>query len=248
MKKLFPAIAILILALTVTACTPAVQNEAPETETTTVQTNDATDAATNATTDSQASSIETSEEETESVTFTTSHSMAETTHTEKTHTKSPTTVKKETTTKKKVVTTKKPETTSSDSKKLPSYNPESEIVALFNKVNNYRTQNGLSKLTLDPDICKMAYIRAKEQGTVKGHERPDGSKYYSVLDEYNYNYSGCGENIAFVWNVSVDEAFNKWKDSPTHNQNMLESRFTKAGIAMYRNIDGSYSIVNLFAC
>lgn len=248
MKKLFPAIAILILALTATACSPAVQDETPETETTTVQTIDTTGATADETTGSQASSFTTSDEKTEGIAPTASHNMADTTHTEKAQTQSPTTVKKETTTKKKVVTTKKPETTSSDSKKLPSYYPESEIVALFNKVNNYRTQNGLSKLTLDPDLCKMAYVRAKEQGTVKGHERPDGSKYYSVLDEYNYSYSGCGENIAFIWNVSADEAFNKWKDSPTHNQNMLESRFTKAGIAMYRNVDGSYSIVNLFAC
>ncbi len=244
MKKFFPAIVILILALTLTACSPAIQNNEPETGITSEQTNNAK----NTTTDSQAPLVGTSAEQTEDVSSTAPHSTTKTDSTDKSHTNNLTTVKSETTTKKTVVTTKKSETTSSNSKKLPSYYPESEIIALFNKVNNYRTQNGLSKLTLDPDICKMAYIRAKEQGTVKGHDRPDGSKYYSVLDEYNYSYSGCGENIAFIRNVSTDEAFNKWKDSPTHNQNMLESRFTKAGIAMYRNIDGSYSIVNLFAC
>lgn len=164
------------------------------------------------------------------------------------HRLSPQLLSKKTTTKKKVVTTKKPETTTANSKKLPQYSPEAEIVALFNKVNNYRVQNGLSKIAMDPDICKMAYIRAQEQKSLKGHDRPDGSKYYTILDEYNYKYSGCGKNIAFIWNVSADEAFNKWKDSPSHNQNMLDSHWTKAGIAMCRNADDSYSIVNIFAC
>lgn len=243
MKKIFFATAILILTLTVTACSHAVPDNKPEKETTSVQTT--TTAETTTKTQATESKIE-SEHTEDSLTST--ENITKINSNDKPCTDGLTTIKAETTTKEKVVTTKKPETTSSGSQKLPSYYPESEIIALFNKVNNHRTQNGLPKLTLDHDICKMAYIRAQEQETLKGHDRPDGSKYYSILDEYNYSYSGCGENIAFIWNVSANEAFNKWKDSPTHNQNMLESRFTKAGIAMYRNVDGSYSIVNLFAC
>lgn len=249
MKKLFPAIAVLILALTVTACTPAVQDEIPEAETTTVQKNDETDAITNATaTDSQVSTTETSGAETEKVTPTGSHSMAQTTHTEKTHTQSPTTVKKETTTKKKVVTTKKTETTVAHSIKLPEYSPQPSAVGLFAEINKYRENNNLNKLTLDAELCKIAYVRAIEQNTLKGHDRPDGSKYYTILDDYNYNYSGCGENISFGKNVTVESTFDRWANSDAHNQNMLESRWTKAGIAMYRNTDNSYNIVILFAC
>ena len=153
-----------------------------------------------------------------------------------------------TTTNKPVTTTQKVTTTSPSSPKLPSYSPETEIVTLFNKINDYRVQNGLNKLVLDPELCKMAYVRAQEQDSVQGHTRPDGTSYYSILDEYNYNYMGCGENISFFWNVSASESFDNWKNSPTHNDNMLNSKWTKSGIAMRRNSDGTYSIVHLFVC
>lgn len=94
----------------------------------------------------------------------------------------------------------------------------------------------------------MAYLRAKEQNTLKGHDRPDGSKYYTILDEYGYDYFGCGENISFEKNVTVSSTFERWENSTAHNENMLESRWTKAGIGMYRNVDGSYNIVILFVC
>lgn len=145
-------------------------------------------------------------------------------------------------------TTTKPQTTPTPSKKLPNYTPEAEIVTLFNKINKYREEKGLSKLALDPELCKMAYIRAEEQKVLKGHTRPDNSKYYSILDEYNYSYMGCGENIAFFPDLAPDDIFNKWKGSAEHDANMTESRWTKSGIALYKNADGRYTIVLLFAC
>ena len=167
--------------------------------------------------------------------------------------KNPTTQKPSATTEKvtnkPVPTTKKPEpTTSASSKKLPNYTPEAEIVTLFNKINGYRQQKGLNKLTLDPELCKMAYIRAQEQKVLKGHTRPDNSKYYSILDEYNYSYMGCGENIAFFPDLVPDDIFNKWKGSSQHDSNMVNSNWTKSGIALCKNIDGTYIVVHLFAC
>lgn len=152
----------------------------------------------------------------------------------------------EVTTKKPVTTTQEATTKPATSQKLPSYTPDAEITALFNEINDYRAKNGLNKLILDPTLCKMAYVRADEQNTLKGHIRPDNTKYYSILDQYNYDYTGCGENIAFVGEISADRAFNLWKNSSTHNQNMLEPRWTKSGIAVHKYIDGTYSIVQIF--
>lgn len=153
-----------------------------------------------------------------------------------------------TTSRNPVTTTQKPQTTASSSKQLPNYAPEAEIKDVFNKVNKFRGQKGLGEMTLDPKLCKIAYIRAQEQKLLKGHTRPDNTKYYSALDEYNYSYMGCGENIEFISKLSPDEIFENWKDSSAHKGNILESRWTKSGIAMCRNVDGSYIIVQLFAC
>ena len=243
MKKIFFAAAILILALTVTACSHAVPDNKPEKEVTSVQTTTTTETTTKPQpTESKIESEHTGDAPSRT------ESTTKINITDKPQPGSPTTVKAETTTKKTVVTTKKAETTAAHSIKLPEYSPQPAAVGLFAEINKYREKNSLNKLTLDSELCKIAYVRAMEQSTLKGHDRPDGSKYYTILDEYNYNYSGCGENISFGKNVTVESTFDRWANSDAHNQNMLESRWTKAGIAMYRNVDSSYNIVILFAC
>lgn len=253
MKKFLPAIIILVAAITLTACSPAVppKNNNTTQETTAVQTTAATEKAT----EPQSITNENSDEKSESLTSKADNSTTKPVTTEETRTmpsssaaRPSTSAKAETTTAKAVTTTRTPETAPSYSIMLPQYSPQPEAVALFGEINNYRVKNGLNKLALDSELCKMAYLRAKEQNTLQGHNRPDGSKYYTILDEYGYNYFGCGENISFGKNVTVSSTFERWENSDLHNQNMLESRWTKAGIGMHRNVDGSYNIVILFAC
>lgn len=243
MKKFFPAVIMLILALIVTACAHTIPDNKTETEITDVQTTaTAETTAKLQTTESKIESGHTGDAPSSAKSTTKTNSTDKPLH------NSPTTVKVETTTKKTIVTTKKTETTAAHSIKLPEYSPQPSAVGLFAEINKYRENNSLNKLTLDSELCKMAYVRAMEQNTLKGHDRPDGSKYYTILDDYNYDYSGCGENISFGKNVMVESAFDRWANSDAHNRNMLESRWTKAGIAMYRNADNSYNIVILFAC
>lgn len=247
MKKIFASTAALLLVFSITACSGSVSNDNKQTESViTTHTSVSTEAPKKQETNS---SDTTKEKSTDKTPVEINTEIPETT--EKTKTTIPTTKEsvtaQETTTKKNVTTTRV-QTTSPSVKKLPLYFPEAEIIALFNKVNNYRTQNNLNKLALDSDLCKMAYIRAQEQDILRSHTRPDNTEYYTILDEYNYDYYGCGENLSFIHNVSVESTFDRWKNSSAHNENLLESRFTKAGIAMHQNSDRSYSIVLLFAC
>lgn len=263
MKKFLSVALTLILMLTISACSESEKNEKADSknalsDTTApikeevleeVATESYTEDSAEGTTTGHCTEESATAKEEDKVSSVTQKSE-QTTKNQAVTTKKPvsTTKKPVSTTKKSETTTKKPQTTASPSKKLPAYSPEAEIVTLFNTVNNYRVENGLKKLTLDPELCKMAYVRAKEQDYATGHTRPDGTEYYAILDEYNYDYMGCGENISFFWNVSASESFDNWKNSPTHNQNMLESRWTKSGIALHKNANGSYSIVHLFVC
>ncbi len=244
MKRFFSAMAALLLAFTITACSNSAPNNNQEQNNTT----EPTATATNPEKTSGTNQTKPPEQNTENTTNNKNTIEEKTTSAEKSDTKPSDATNNTTTVKNPVTTTQKPQTTTSPSKQLPNYSPESEIVDLSNIINTYRERNGLNKLTLDPALCKMAYIRAREQTVLKGHTRPDNSKYFSILDEYNYEYNGCGENIAFVWDLSADDIFNKWKGSSAHNGNMIESRWTKTGIALYKNTDGSYTIVHLFAC
>ncbi len=240
--KRFTAIVALLLAFSFTACSNSTKNNNQEQSNTTKTNSVISDTEEVSETNRENFYEKTTIEEVSNQDIVTN----ETSETTKNPDKKPsdTTTQKTTNADK----TTKPQTTPAPSKKLPNYTPESEIVTLFNKINKYREEKGLNKLVLDPALCKMAYIRAEEQKVLKGHTRPDNSKYYSILDEYNYSYMGCGENIAFFPDLSPDDIFNKWKGSAEHDANMTESRWTKSGIALYKNADGRYTIVHLFAC
>lgn len=247
MKRFFSAIVILILVFGVTACSVSTDVDDRETELTNTGRIDETFESESS--EENFTEEDFSEKSTEEKKTKGKAENKETTTREHSVTSAETTTEKiVTTTKKPVTTTKKAQTTATPSKNLPAYSPETEMVYLFNKINNYRAENGLNKLALDTDLCKLAYLRALEQRTLKGHTRPDNTAYYTILEEFNYDYYGCGENIAFYRNVSSDEIFEKWKNSSAHNQNMMEKRWTKSGIAMCKNPDGTYTIVHLFAC
>ena len=154
----------------------------------------------------------------------------------------PTTTKAET----PKATTSKPETTKVVPT-LPSYTPEEEMIELFNAVNNYRAENGTNKLLLDPEICKLAYIRAQEQNVILGHNRPDGTKFHTVFSQISHNYKGCSENIAIIIENSSEAALNGWKNSPPHNAAMLNPKYIRTGIALYPLDDGRYAVIQLFA-
>lgn len=146
----------------------------------------------------------------------------------------------------KIETTTKVTTTSPGSKIQVTYHPEKEIKDLHNTINKYRQENGLSPMTLDPELCQLAYQRACEQVILSGHTRPDGSKAYTILDENGYPYSATGENLCYLHNYPVETAFGQWKKSTTHNENMLYPEWTKSGLALYEKSPGEYEIAHIF--
>ena len=130
---------------------------------------------------------------------------------------------------------------------VPDYIPEQEVIDIYNAINDYREENGLHRLVLDEDLCKLAYIRAQEQGQVKGHTRPDGRRCNTVAKDYGYKYNGFGENIAIGPDADCYETVNGWKNSPGHNENMLKSKWTKTGLALCVLDNGRYAVVHLFS-
>ncbi len=155
-----------------------------------------------------------------------------------------------TTTKNTTTTVFFEETTSVEknlSEQTNNYYPEADVIELYNMVNMYRKNNGLEELTLDPELCQLAYIRAQEQAVSKGHTRPDGTRFITVFTEYGYKCKTGGENIVISSYRDIDRMFNNWKNSETHNENMLKSKWAKTGIALYRTEEGRYCFVQLFA-
>lgn len=116
-----------------------------------------------------------------------------------------------------------------------------EIIRL---TNEYRVSHGLPPLEKDPVLCEVAEIRAKEIVTTWSHTRPDGTKFYNILFDMNYQADAAGENLG-RYQTSVEEVMQMWKDSESHNKNML-SEYSKIGTAVYE-LDGEFYFVQIFA-
>lgn len=114
-------------------------------------------------------------------------------------------------------------------------------------VNIERTSRGLAAYSLDETLCAGANIRAQEIVTNFSHTRPDGTEPYTVLDQYNYQSTSLGENIA-AGQTTPAEVVETWMNSDGHRANILSESFTKMGVGYYESSSGyRYYWVQLFS-
>ena len=103
--------------------------------------------------------------------------------------------------------------------------------AVLELVNKARAAQGVDALTLDPDLCKAAAIRAEELGTYFSHDRPDGTSCFTVFEEVGIkSYHAAGENIAMGYTDAV-MVMEGWMNSPGHRANILSEDYSRIGIA-----------------
>lgn len=103
-------------------------------------------------------------------------------------------------------------------------------------INAEREKAGVVPLTYNEGAQIAADARALEINMSFSHTRPDGSRCFTVLDDYNL-FSGysLGENIAVGYSA-VEAAMNGWMNSPGHKENILSPDFTS--VAIGQNEDG----------
>ncbi len=193
-----------------------------------------------------------SEESSSSETETTEESTAATTTTATTAKKSAAATKKPdtatkkpaTTTKKSVTTTKKPSGSS-----LPALvNDSSFLNSAKSAINAERRKAGVSEMSIDYTMCKLAGVRAKEISKNQLHTRPDGRKYNTIYADYGVTKpKATGENIA--WATRFDSArdiVNYWMESTSgHREVMLNGKYKRFGIAMIRSGGKDYAVLML---
>ncbi len=186
-----------------------------------------------------------SEESSSSETETTEESTAAAATTATTTKKSATETKKPvTTTKKPVTTTEKPSGSS-----LPALvNDSSFLNSAKSAINAERRKAGVSEMSIDYTMCKLAGVRAKEVSKNQSHTRPDGRKYNTIYADYGVTKpKATGENIA--WATRFDSArdiVNYWMESTLgHREVMLNGKYKRFGIAMIRSGGKDYAVLML---
>ncbi len=129
-------------------------------------------------------------------------------------------------------------------------------------INAERSQRGLSALTLDPMLTATARAHSQEMCDQNyfDHQSPTPG-LSSPMDRYlasakqlglpQPEYLLVGENIYYCSVYSdiynVDYAHRAFMASPGHRANILEPRFAKVGIGIYRNAKGEFWVTEMFS-
>lgn len=118
-----------------------------------------------------------------------------------------------------------------------------EVVRL---VNEERKRLGLNELVIDEAMMTAAETRAKEQKTQFSHTRPNGTKCFTVFDEYEIPADYRGENLASGGKCSPDTVMKMWIASEGHYANIKNDRFSRIGVGYFES--GKYGYwAQLFA-
>jgi len=130
------------------------------------------------------------------------------------------------------------------------------------KVNAERTGRGLNVLAVDPLLVRTARAHSREMCALDyfDHHSPTPS-LTTPMDRYLkglHDEGGStpeslliGENIYYcsVFNdvYNVDYGHRALMNSPGHRANILEKRFTKIGLGVYRNARGEFWVTEMFS-
>lgn len=116
----------------------------------------------------------------------------------------------------------------------------------FVLLNADRRNAGLEPLTVNLKLSKLAADYAADMNTRKffSHVDPDGKDPFDRMAAIDIDFPNAGENIAL--SPDVESAHKMLMDSPLHRENILNPKFTEAGIGVRPNLRGGVYLVQEF--
>ncbi len=125
-------------------------------------------------------------------------------------------------------------------------NKEDEILTekeqeMFNKINQFREEEGVPVLTIKPELVEIARIKAKDmiENNYFEHYSPTYGSPFEMMQARDINYLLAGENLAGA--TTVDKALELLMESPEHKENILDLRYDKIGIGIIEG--GPYGLM-----
>jgi uncharacterized YkwD family protein len=113
---------------------------------------------------------------------------------------------------------------------------EKQVVELTNKE---RAKHGLSALTLDTELSKVAKAKSQDMSTNNyfDHNSPTYGSPFDMMKKFGISYKAAGENIA-KGQKTPEEVVQAWMNSEGHRANILSNKFTHIGVGHVAN--GNY--------
>jgi uncharacterized protein YkwD len=97
-------------------------------------------------------------------------------------------------------------------------------------ISGYRMNNGLTPVTVDPELMQLAQAQAQGMASRDKLDQNAARSIEERLRAQGYRAHAAVENISAGY-YTLAEAFSGWRDSPPHRANMLLSGATRMGIA-----------------
>jgi len=120
----------------------------------------------------------------------------------------------------------------------------------FEVTNEVRAKNGLSPLSWDGELTRMARTHSEKMAQLGffAHETPEGLRLRDRARVAKIRFQVIGENIAY--NEGVDDpgsfAVQRWMISSGHRENILSREFRASGVGSFTARDGRVYITQIF--
>ena len=140
-------------------------------------------------------------------------------------------------------TEEKPSTTpNTNNSDFSSY--QQQVLELVNKE---RSKKGLSPLTLDYSLSSVATKKSQDMinRNYFDHTSPTYGSPFDMMKEFCISYRSAGENIA-KGQRTPQEVMNAWMNSSGHRANILSSNFTKLGVGIAKDSNGTLYWTQMF--
>lgn len=119
---------------------------------------------------------------------------------------------------------------------------DTEEQAFMTLLNEYRAQNGLGPVIIDPSMQNAAEWMSTDMGEENYFSHTDslGRSPWDRLCDFNYCHNTWkGENIAAGYSTGA-QVFQGWRNSPGHNSNMLGTHYVVMGLARVQTPGSTY--------
>jgi uncharacterized protein YkwD len=118
---------------------------------------------------------------------------------------------------------------------------ELDTVAAQSMISGYRQNNGLTAVTLDPTLTRLAQEQAKVMAARDKLDHSAGRPFQDRIRTSGFDARVAAENISAGYHT-LAEAFSGWRDSPQHRANMLLNGATRMGIAAVYAPNSKYKV------
>jgi len=113
---------------------------------------------------------------------------------------------------------------------MAAANAKLDAAMAASMISGYRSNNGLTTVTLDPRLMKLAEAQAQAMAAQDKLDHNVIRGFTDRLRSSGFDARVGAENIGAGYHT-LAEAFSGWRDSPGHRKNMLLPGATHIGIA-----------------